>query len=111
MSYNPPTRLDVSQSRIDNKTGDYKPGELQAAVDVDDLNAKVADDIIRIFAERNSILVFASGVKHAEHLGALLPGSAVMLGSTPKKERDTIISDFRAGRYATWWRSIPCSSV
>jgi DNA repair protein RadD len=98
VSYNPPTRLDVSHVGIDNKTGDYKPGELQAAVDLDNLNTKVAEDIIRIFAERNSILVFASGVKHAEHLGALLPGSAVMLGSTPKKERDTIVSDFRAGK-------------
>jgi DNA repair protein RadD len=97
VSYNPPTHLDVSQVGIDNKTGDYKPGELQAAVDLDELNGKVATDIIRIFAERKSILVFASGVAHADHLAALLPGSKVVVGSTPKRERDAIIKAFRAG--------------
>ena len=98
VSYNPPTRIDVSKVGIDNKTGDYKPGELQAAVDVDELNAKVADDIIRIFAERKSILVFTSGVAHADHLATLLPGSKVVVGSTPKRERDAIIQAFRAGQ-------------
>lgn len=98
LAYNPPTQLDVSGVGIDAKTGDYKAGELQAAVDRDDLNQKVASDILRIFAERKSVLVFASGVDHAAHLTALLPGAKMVIGTTPAKERDTIVEEFRAGK-------------
>ena len=98
VAYNPPTHLDVSGVGIDAKTGDYKAGELQAAVDQDDLNQRVAADIIRIFAERKSVLVFASGVEHARHLSALLPGAKMVIGSTPNKEREAIVEEFRAGK-------------
>ncbi|NLH94328.1 MAG: DEAD/DEAH box helicase [Candidatus Cloacimonetes bacterium] len=98
VSYQAPTRLDVSGVGIDSKTGDYKQNELQAAVDTEDQNQKVAADILRIFAERKSVLVFASGVEHAQHLAALLPSSKVIVGTTPKVERDTIVEQFRAGK-------------
>lgn len=98
VSYQAPTQLDVSAVGIDKKTGDYKLNELQAAVDHDDLNQAVAADIIRIFTERKSVLVFASGVDHARHLAALLPGAKVVVGSTPKVERDATIEEFRAGK-------------
>lgn len=96
--YQAPTRLDVSGVGIDSKTGDYKQNELQAAVDTEDQNQRVADDIMRIFAERKSVLVFASGVDHAKHLAALIPGSKVIIGSTPKAERDSIVEEFRSGK-------------
>ena len=98
VGYTAPTQMDVGSVGIDPKTGDYKQGELQKAVDQDDLNQKVAADIIRIFAERKAILVFASGVDHARHLASLLPSAKVVVGSTPKKERDSIVEEFRAGK-------------
>jgi len=98
VAYNPPTKLDVSGVGVDARTGDYKQNELQAAVDRTDLNQKVASDILRIFAERKSVLVFASGVDHAGHLAALLPGAKMIVGSTPNKERDAIVEQFRAGK-------------
>jgi DNA repair protein RadD len=45
-----------------------------------------------------SILVFCSSVMQAEVLAEATPNSAVVTGTTPKKERERIISDFRTGQ-------------
>jgi DNA repair protein RadD len=52
--------------------------------------------------ERKAWLVFCTGVKHAEHVAEVLRQHGVatecVLGETPKKERERIIADFKAGR-------------
>lgn len=45
-----------------------------------------------------SILVFCSSILQAEVLAEATPNSAVVTGTTPKKERERIISDFRTGQ-------------
>lgn len=94
--------LDTSGVRVDSRTGDFAQAELQAAVDVDELNERVADEIVTIFAERSSVGVFAAGVSHAEHIRDALrrrgESAEMVLGDTATGERDRIIERFRAGK-------------
>lgn len=96
-AYSGATRLDVTGVSIDARTGDFQQNQLQAAVDVPELVAQCAAEIKAIFAARNSVLVFCSGVEHAKHVAAAL-GGEVVLGNTPKLERARLIETFRAGR-------------
>jgi len=94
--------LDTTGVKVDSRTGDFAQAELQAAVDVDELNEKVADEIVAIFAERSSVGVFATGVSHAEHIRDALrrrgQSAEMVLGDTPTAERDRIIAAFRTGK-------------
>jgi DNA repair protein RadD len=92
--------IDTDGLRIER--GDYRESDLAELVDDDALNARIADEIVRCGAERRSWLVFAVGVEHAHVLRDLLGergiAAGVVLGSTPKAERDAAVADFRSGR-------------
>lgn len=47
--------------------------------------------------ERRHILVFVPSVEEAEALASFYPSSAAVSGTTPKKERQRIIDEFRSG--------------
>lgn len=100
--YRAATQLDAGGIDIDQRTGDYAQGALQAAIDIGNTNVRVATEITDIFAERKSVLVFCTGVEHTKHMAEALrlhgEDAAVVLASTPMKERDRLIGDFRAGR-------------
>jgi DNA repair protein RadD len=96
--YSSTTRLSTDGIKTDARTGDFQQNQLQAAVDVPELVIQCAAEIESIFADRKSVLVFCTGVKHAEHMAAMLGKSAaVVVASTPMKERDRLIAEFRAG--------------
>jgi len=94
------TTYDVSG--VAKRNGDYVESELQAAVDKDDLNRSVVDEIIARAGNRRSWLVFCTGVKHAEHIAAELRErgveAACINGETPKTERERLIGAFKAGK-------------
>ena len=48
--------------------------------------------------KRKGILVFTRFLKEAEQLTRSIPGCAIVSGETPKKERETILEDFKAGK-------------
>lgn len=95
--YRTDARLNVDGVRIDVRTGDFAQGQLQAAVDVPELVQRCGVEIKSIFAERESVLVFCSGVDHAHHVATAL-GGEVVTGETPKVERARLIGGFRAGK-------------
>lgn len=95
------TRYDLSRVHIRN--GDYKEDELQAAVDKKEINDAVINDVLRLAGDRQHWLFFCTGVDHARHvcdsLNASGINSACVVGSTPKSERDRILTDFKSGKY------------
>ena len=99
--YSPNNKLDTSGVGIDNRMGDFAIGQLQAAVDVDESNIKVADEIRHIFAARKAVMVFCTGVDHTHHmveaLRALGEEAECVLGDTSEAERDKIIARFKRG--------------
>lgn len=98
-----PTRetLDVEGVRV--LGGDYNEAELAAKIDTSEKTFKCCVESIEQCFGRNSILVFATGIKHAEHIAQTLNAlgeSATFVHSKMKEsERDQRISDFRAGKY------------
>ncbi|WP_246678940.1 MULTISPECIES: DEAD/DEAH box helicase [unclassified Mesorhizobium] len=87
--------------------GDYNQGNLQAAVDKEDVNAAVVDEIITYGRDRRAWLLFCSGVEHAFHMRDEIRKRAIngvpitceaISGGTPTAERDRILADFKAGK-------------
>lgn len=100
--YVPTNKLDTSAVAIDNRLGDFAIGQLQAAVDVDETNVRVAAEIVGIFDERQAVMIFCTGVEHTRHmveaLKVLGQEADCVLGDTPDGERDKIINRFKAGK-------------
>lgn len=94
------TKLDVSG--VGSSGGDFKPGELEAAVDIDSVTqAAVSEMVERGLSEnRVSWLAFCAGADHAMHVRDALRGHGIatetILGTTPKGERTSIINAYRA---------------
>lgn len=93
-------RLNVSG--VHKKGGEYIESELQAAVDTDDNNYAVVEEVIRLAEDRKAWLFFCAGVQHATHVAECLRingvTAEVVTGETPKTERERILSEFKAGK-------------
>ena len=92
------TRIDTAG--IKTTSGDYNLADLSERVD--GYLPGVADEAIRLAADRKKWIAFTATVDNAGHLARLLDrrgiATAVVTGETPKGEREQLIADFRAGR-------------
>jgi DNA repair protein RadD len=93
------TRIDTDLVTI-SSTGDYAIDELEAVVDLS-IN-DVAAEAVRIAADRRRVIAFTPAVASAERLADALSTlgwrAAVVCGATPKRDRERLIAEFRAGR-------------
>lgn len=62
--------------------------------------AAIVADVVARSRDRRGVMLFAATVRHAEEVMASLPPdlSAMITGTTPKRERDSIIARFKAQR-------------
>ena len=92
-------RLDVSN--VHKRGGEYIDAELQAAVDNDEMNKAVVQEVIELAGDRKAWLFFCAGVSHAQNICQMLIGQGVtaacVTGNTSKLERDKILTEFKAG--------------
>ncbi|CAK0762652.1 DNA repair protein RadD [uncultured Gammaproteobacteria bacterium] len=93
------TRLDVSG--VGSRGGEFIPGQLEAAVDLEPITEGAVAEMAAFGAGRRSWLAFCSGVGHASHVAAAIRRHgftcATIFGDTPKLERDRIIVAFKRG--------------
>ncbi len=93
--------FDFSKVKV-NQAGKFNHTELQEVVDQNHrLTSKIMREVVEVVRSgRNGAFIFASTIKHCyECLAALPEGeSAIIIGSTPHKERERIIYDARMGR-------------
>ncbi len=91
------TNLDDVASR----GGDFVVGQLAAAVNTADRNARIVDAYRRHTPDQKA-LVFTASVEHARSVYESFAGAGVAAafasGETPKEERERIVADFRADR-------------
>ena len=96
------TREKLSVDGLHKRGGEYIESEMQEAFDTDEHNRAVVDEVISFAENRKSWLFFCAGVKHAENVAAMLRDRGIaaqcVTGMTPKKERETILQDFKQGR-------------
>lgn len=93
------TTLDVSN--VGTRGGEFISGELQRAVDVEEINEAIIQESIERAGDRKSWLFFATGITHAEHLAALLCNRGVkaeaLTSADNKIQRRNKIEAFRNG--------------
>ena len=96
------TKAKLDTTGVHKRGGEFIESELQAAVDTKDNNERVVREIVELAGERKAWLVFCTGIKHAQHIAAVLRQHGVaaecVTGETPKKEREKMLADFKAGR-------------
>lgn len=78
------------------RAGEFVSAEVEMLMDTDALVASATAEILKLTRERKSVLVFCAGVAHARRVAEKLGGS-VVVGETPARERDRIITGFRSG--------------
>ena len=86
-------------SGIKLRNGEFDPRAMEKAFD--DVFTEAVNEMLAMCYERKSVLIFASGVKHAEHILDFIQGvyetAAMVTGKTPANERDQILSLFKSG--------------
>ncbi len=94
------TELKLDVTGVHKRGGEFVESELQKAVDTEDINYVIANEIAAIASthKRQAILVFCVGVEHAAHMAAELSHyfpTAIVTGKTPAEERAQIFGDFK----------------
>jgi DNA repair protein RadD len=96
------TDTSLSVDGVHKRGGEYVESELQKAVDRDDVNERVVDDILKYSEGRKHWLIFCTGVDHSYHIRDVLRSRGItaetVTGETPLPERDDILDRFKAGK-------------
>ena len=99
VGYRVKTSTDISEVEIQN--GEYSQSQLEEKIDNPERNAHVVA-AYRNLAMDKKTLIFASGVRHAENLALSFNQAsvktAVIVGSTPREEREKILAQFANGQ-------------
>jgi len=87
--------------RVSMRMGDYHRKELETALTDEGLMQSMVSEALTLAKGRKHILIFTSGLLHAEKVTDLLRAAGetpgLVTGKTPKKQRASSIEDFRAG--------------
>ncbi len=98
---NTPGSVTVDTGPVAKRGGEFVAGDLERAFDKSDLVQRAANEVAVLARERKSLLVFAAGVSHAEHVAAALCRAGVqaeyLVADTSPLERAALIGRFKAG--------------
>jgi len=103
LNYYDVTSLDMSRVKSNSTGADYDESSLKEEYNRSGYYQKLSDLVNRLLRPksgipRKGILVFTRFVEEAQFLANTIPDCAIVTGDTPKRERERIISDFRAGK-------------
>lgn len=92
-----PTTTHLSTKGVTKRGGEFVAGELERAVDVESTTEAAVAEIVRLGHDRRSWLIFAAGVKHAEHIRDAVRRHGVDCEAVTAdtSARDTILADFK----------------
>jgi DNA repair protein RadD len=94
--------LKPDTDRLHVRGGEYVAGEVEDLMDDDNLVLSACREIVEHTQDRKSVLIFASGVRHGEHVARVLEERhgvecGFVCGETLPFQRDELINRFRAG--------------
>ena len=94
---------EVNTDKVGLRGGEFVESELQAAFDDVDKVMIAVQEIIDKTKDRHSVLIFSTGVHHAEQIQKILADATcervgVVTGETLDIERATMLADFKAQR-------------
>ncbi|MFB3894533.1 MAG: DEAD/DEAH box helicase family protein [Phycisphaerae bacterium] len=95
-------RRKVDTSALHVRGGEYVAGEVEALMDDDSLVRSACREIAEYTQDRHSVLIFAAGVQHAQHVQRVLRESGLecgfVCGETLPFERADTLRRFRDGQ-------------
>ena len=98
---NRPTEARLTTDGVHKRGGEFVAGELERAVNVDELTQKCVTEFLIPAQTRNCVLIFCSGVAHSEAVRDVLRARGQtcesLTGNTSKAEREDILRRFEAG--------------
>ncbi len=94
-------KVDTSQLHV--RAGEFIASETEALMDQKNLVESACRELVSYARDRKSVLVFASGVKHGEHIADVLRTQhdaqvETVFGHTLSGLRDRTLDDFKAGK-------------
>lgn len=102
-----PLRTEAGRAKADTsglhvRAGEFIAGEVEDLMDTDALVSSACAEIVEKTRDRSSVLIFASGVKHGQHITRVLADHhgvecGFVCGETPARERDQLLNRFRDG--------------
>ena len=96
-----PTEIKQDTSHVPMRGNDLAKGALQKAVDRDDLNRRIIEEVFDTEGHRRTSLFFCAGVEHATHVRDIIRQAGrtceVLHGKTPRGERRDIINALKNG--------------
>jgi DNA repair protein RadD len=92
----------VDTGALHVRGGEYVAGEVEDLMDQQWLVEAACGEMVGYTGDRNAALIFASGVKHGEHIVATLQEKhgvecGFVTGETPTDQRDALLDRFRRG--------------
>lgn len=95
------TRTTLDVSNVGMNHGEFSQNQLQTAVDKDEITYAALAEMVEFGQERQSWLIFASGVEHAEHIAEALSSFGVPCAAIHSKistgDRDARLEAFKRG--------------
>jgi DNA repair protein RadD len=96
-------KVKADTSGLHVRAGEFVAGEVEALMDDAELVRAACAEVVEATRERNACLIFASGVKHGEHIVSVLKAKhdidcGFVTGDTPTEERDATLARFKSGR-------------
>jgi len=93
-------KADIGQLHV--RGGEFVANEVEDLMDQDRLVQAACAEIVGLAHDRHACLIFASGVKHGQHVTKVLQEMSgrecgFVCGETPTKERDELLGRFRTG--------------
>ncbi len=94
--------LKPQTEKLHVRGGEYVAGEVEDLMDDDNLVLSACREIVEHTRERKSVLIFASGVRHGQHICRVMTERhkvecGFVCGETLPFERDTLLNRFRDG--------------
>lgn len=94
------TKLDLSNIGVSN--GDFNLTQLENTIDTNDTNYQACKEMVQYGYDRTAWLIFAAGLKHAEHIADVLNNfgisSIAIHSKMGEHNRDKAIRDYKDGR-------------
>lgn len=89
-------------SGLHARAGEFVSDEVESLMDQDELVEAACGEIVDYAGDRKAVLIFASGVKHGQHVVQVLSDQhkidcGFVTGETPTRQRDEILTRFRQG--------------
>lgn len=93
------TKLQLNTDGVGKRGGEFIEGELQAAVDRDEITEEALKEAIELAEGRKKWLIFAAGTQHSDNIAAMLNMMGIPAASLHSKsgDRDEILRQFASG--------------